>query len=79
MNPIVPTVGDFLKGAAAPPRGRPHERRQARLRRRRQDFTFAYISDAHIQNISETSSSATGTGPHPGGAETTSSTRSRTS
>ena len=35
-------------------RCRPHEPGEARLRRPRQDFTFAYISDAHIQHVSGT-------------------------
>ncbi len=54
MNPIVPSRRDFLKGAAAAAAAGvvPMSFVKLAFADPAQDFTFAYISDAHIQHIS---------------------------
>jgi 3',5'-cyclic AMP phosphodiesterase CpdA len=54
MNPIVPGRRDFLKGAAAAAAAGvvPMSLVKLAFADPAQDFTFAYISDAHIQHIS---------------------------
>ena len=54
MNTIVPSRRDFLKGAAAAAAAGvvPMSVVKLAFADAAQDFTFAYISDAHIQNIS---------------------------
>ncbi len=56
MNPIVPSRRDFLKGAAAAAAAGvvPMSLVKLAFADPAQDFTFAYISDAHIQHISGT-------------------------
>ena len=83
MNPIVPSRRDFLKGAAAAAAAGvvPMSFVKLAFADPAQDFTFAYISDAHIQHISgQRSSSATGTAASSGRwRRPTCSPRSRTS
>ena len=54
MNPMVPSRRDFLKGAAAAAAAGvvPMSVVKLAFADAAQDFTFAYISDAHIQQIS---------------------------
>ena len=70
MNPIVPSRRDFLKGAAAAAAAGvvPMSVVKLAFADPAQDFTFAYISDAHIQHISGTKFVRNwDRGPHPGG------------
>ena len=56
MNPIVPSRRDFLKGAAAAAAAGvvPMSVVKLAFADPALDFTFGYISDAHIQHVSGT-------------------------